>query len=554
MKKALHLTALALVLVMALASCNGGIESPGNSGSGGSAGQDSSPFVGTWRSTEKQMFQKTMGSDIIFDYVYMKADEDSVIFYVPAFGSTADLPYSWSEKSMTFTVTEDGSEFTASVFSTGNNYTFTWGGKVSVMEGMTGVPQMAPNSDVEIEPNMPGNGGGSGGDPEQPSEPVDPDGYLTIEKDGVYYSVTACDPLATDVVIPSGVSVISANAFEGCTNLVTVEIPSSVRWIEDNAFDGCTDLTRVSFEDGSRLSSIGREAFSGCTSLKEIEIPANVTDIGISAFMNCSNLETVLFEEGSMLDDFGNMAFWGCTSLTEITLPASVTDLGSNTFSGCSSLARVTFESGIQIKEIGYNVFENCTSLDSITIPEGVTSISGCFYGCESLSEIELPDSLERIGGATFTHTALVSIEVPANVSYLERQAFDGCGKLENITFQEGSKIETIHPWTFKGCTSLRRIEIPANVVELENYAFGDCTNLAEVTFAEGSKLETMGNSIFSNTKITEITIPAGLTSYGYSIFPNTLASIRIPESLKAKIESDPNGMSIPDGCKITWY
>lgn len=556
MKRILSLLLVAMLALFMAVSCDGQTAGPDQGQTGGTStpGEGNSPFVGTWRSTEKQMFQKDMASDIIYDYVYMKADEDSVIFYVPAFGSTAELPYRWSEQSNTFTVTEDDREVIASVFSTGSNYMFTWGGKVSVMEGMTGVPQMAPNSDVEIEPNMPGNGGEPGGDPDQPSEPTDPDGFLTIEKDGIYYMVSGCDPLAKAVVIPAGVSMIAANAFEGCTSLETVEIPASVISIGDSAFAGCVNLTNVFLEEGSRLSSIGRNAFSGCASLKEMEIPAGVTKIGIGAFQNCIDLASVTFAEGTTLKTLDTSIFYGCSSLSGITIPASVTRIGDSAFRGCSSLSRVTFEEGIQIDGISPGVFCGCSSLESITIPAGVTSIHACFQDCTSLTEIVLPSSLEEIQNGTFDNSGLASIVIPANVSYIGSYAFSDCTNLGSMMFEEGSKLETIEPWTFDGSTGLKSIEIPASVTELCNYAFGGCTNLVDVTFAEDAKLAKLGDDVFSNTKITDITIPEGVTSYGYWIFPNTLKSISLPENLKSTYENDPNKMSLPDGCVITWY
>ena len=98
-------------------------------------------------------------------------------------------------------------------------------------------------------------------------------------------------------------------AFEICTALTAIEIPASVETIEESAFQGCSNLTTVNFEKGSQLKTIGigynSNVFANCTALTAIEIPASVETIGESAFQGCSNLTTVTFEKGSQLKTIG---------------------------------------------------------------------------------------------------------------------------------------------------------------------------------------------------------------------------------------------------------
>ncbi len=44
-------------------------------------------------------------------------------------------------------------------------------------------------------------------------------------------------------------------------DLTEITIPNYITSIDDEAFSGCKNLTRVIFEDGSQLQSIGVRAF-----------------------------------------------------------------------------------------------------------------------------------------------------------------------------------------------------------------------------------------------------------------------------------------------------
>lgn len=104
-----------------------------------------------------------------------------------------------------------------------------------------------------------------------------------------------------------------ATFFE-CTSLKGVNIPSSLTSIPTYVFYGCSSLTDITIPSG--VTSIGDGAFYECSGLTSIRIPANVTSIGWWAFMGCSGLTSVTFEEGSRLTTLlGNLAFMGCQAL-----------------------------------------------------------------------------------------------------------------------------------------------------------------------------------------------------------------------------------------------
>ena len=177
--------------------------------------------------------------------------------------------------------------------------------------------------------------------------------------------------------------------FLNCTALTSIEIPASIETIEATAFYNCSSLTTVTFENGSQLRTIGggyyyndyeksyysHGAFSNCTALTSIEIPASVETIEAAAFAFCSSLKTVTFEKGSKLTTIGggweaNFGAFGCLrSLVTVDMSecTKVKEIGDRAFagpigySGYESLQ--LFKIGTEVPpKFGYRVFFNGVS------------------------------------------------------------------------------------------------------------------------------------------------------------------------------------------------
>ena len=113
------------------------------------------------------------------------------------------------------------------------------------------------------------------------------------------YAIVQYNGSTSKVDIPSSykdkpVTIIAEDLFKNNTTIEEVVIPSSVREIGANAFSGCTALKSVQIKSTSALIYIGRYAFSGCKALTSIYIPKNVEYIGAYAFYN-SGLKTADF-------------------------------------------------------------------------------------------------------------------------------------------------------------------------------------------------------------------------------------------------------------------
>ena len=191
-----------------------------------------------------------------------------------------------------------------------------------------------------------------------PSETVNP------ENDLITYQVVA----------------IGNGAFAG-NRLITAYLPTSVTAIGDNAFDGCVNLTSV-----TQVGSVDEAVF-----------PASVTSIGNYAFEGCGKLN-VTFGAAKALTTIGDNAFYGCISLQQVEFASgsALSYIGKEAF--MKSGVSVVDLAGTKVTEIGYSAFEGCASLAKLTLPETLSIINiNAFYGCTSLSDVSVSGTAKSI-------------------------------------------------------------------------------------------------------------------------------------------------------------
>jgi hypothetical protein len=187
-------------------------------------------------------------------------------------------------------------------------------------------------------------------------------------------TLTSGSSCTGDVVISSGITSISNEAFLSNELITSVTIPDSV-------------------------VTIGAQAFQQCPLLISVVLPSNITEIPFALFLGSPQLANI----GAIpnrVTSIGEMAFKG-TALTTLNIPNSVTTLGASFASDMSLLATVSFGSGITV--IPSNAFAGSGSLQVVNIPANVTSIgSGAFLGSMGITSLTLPDTLLSIGSQAF--------------------------------------------------------------------------------------------------------------------------------------------------------
>jgi len=147
-----------------------------------------------------------------------------------------------------------------------------------------------------------------------------PDGVTTIGE----WAFSSCSHL-TSVTIPNSVTSIGAGAFRASERLTDIFVDNTA-YCNVNGVLFTKDMktllqypngkTQTSYSIPSGVTVISREAFVNCTNLKEITIPNTVTTIKDNAFVDCRNLTTVSM--GNSVSVIEHTAFYGCSNLTNV--------------------------------------------------------------------------------------------------------------------------------------------------------------------------------------------------------------------------------------------
>lgn len=378
-----------------------------------------------------------------------------------------------------------------------------------------------------------------------------------------------------NVTIPSSAKSIGNYAFANCTSLSSITIPSAVLTIGDNAFERCGNLLSVNFSPNSNLTTVGNYAFLLCATLTSINFNSAMplTTLGSFAFWLCYALQSIILPDTlqvinsytfadnfqlknvtfpSGLKSIGNYAF-GNSGIIAASIPNGVTNIGEGAFQGCSGL--ITANIPTSITSLASRVFNGCTNLTSnIVFPAAITQIPDVIMNNCAKASFTLPNTLTRVGNYSFTGMrAITSVTLPNSVTAIGDSAFAFCSELttinlnniitaNNAAFRYCTKLNNINISSltqinyeiFNNCTSLTSITIPSSCTSIQPLAFISCTSLASVTFASPSNLSFIGNSAFSSSAISTISIPNSVNTMEIGIFsycPN-LSTVTLPNTL----------------------
>ena len=386
------------------------------------------------------------------------------------------------------------------------------------------------------------------------------------------------------------------HVFYACTSLKSIAFPARLTSIGDYAFfvgAGSRDiygtvLEEVTFEEGTRLESIGAYAF-GNSLIAEFTVPDSVTKISKDVFNGSAKLETLNLSattDATMLanlvsgvpnlkavnipaaskelasDEYGVVYDTGKTNIAYVPLgfdaeeyevPYTVTTINASTFKNVKSLKKVVFANAPEGKTAGELTFGasafEASGLTEITLPARTKSLGNTiFKNCTSLVSVDFEDgyAYESLPTAAFYGcSALTDIRLPGEITAIGTQVFYNNAALETVTFGikksgEVSQLGRIGSYAFFGCSALATLRMEQPVRDAETGEITGVTYVEKlpdsITAFGNSDTSATGNGPFTNcTSLQSITIPDGVENINNSAFSGctALETVNLPKSLK---------------------
>ena len=374
------------------------------------------------------------------------------------------------------------------------------------------------------------------------TELVLPESVATLAGQAIGYNSAL-----VNVYIPQRIKSISAYTFLNSKNVVlnvaegsyaeTFAVKNSIAYdtreyvysVIDSGFCG-TNVTWTYYEDG-RLVIGGSGAMDDFANrdtqpwakyreqITNIVIGKDIVHLGKYAFAYSYNVRSVTFEEGSKLQSINSFAiFYMYRYLTDLQLPETVRTIAGQAF--------------------GYN-----NVLVDVYMPQSVTSIAtNAFLNSKNV--------IMNVVEGTYAETFAINNNIAyITRAYTEQPIAEGnCGINATWAFYANGKLvisgsgamddfanRDAQPWAvFR--EQITDIVIGKDITHIGKYAFAYAYNVKSITFEEGSKLESIGalSIYYMHRYLTEIVLPESVKTisgqaFGYN---SNLVNVYMPESL----------------------
>ena len=293
-------------------------------------------------------------------------------------------------------------------------------------------------------------------------------------------------PAITSLSIPSTVTSIGSALFRpndqyyntklNCTNIHYS--PSLLKQIIENASFAYLDWVGTTFEIPTGITKIGRNCFDGCKSWVKNNLTLENVVIYNSAFKGLSNLTGTLTLKNCTLDySIGNEseAFYG-TKFNHLVLGTNeetlnMQDLGIRTMFGSIPNGPSTYDEfrrslpdfparlDLTILDGPKYIVGPYTwgTLDKVHLPSTAISVEE-FRDCFGITSVNLPEGLKTIKLAAFQNCSFLTLSTPfpSTVTRIESYAFDNCAKLQgDINNYLPAGLQYLGANAFRNCRGL---------------------------------------------------------------------------------------------------
>ena len=353
-------------------------------------------------------------------------------------------------------------------------------------------------------------------------------------------SVTSIGELAfsgcsglTSVTIPNSVTSIGRSVFSDCTSIekMTFHCQEIGSW-----FSNLRSVKEVII--GDEVKSIVECAFNGCSNLESVNISDIAAWCNISFSSNPLSYAHHLFMNGEEVKDLiipnivtsiGNSAFSGCLSLTSVTIPNSVTSIGQRAFSDCNNLISVNISDvaawcqlngGNQLLSPTCHLVINgleMKNIKNLVIPDGVTSIQpGAFKYGAGLTSVTIGNDVTSIGSEAFYECSdVTSVTIGSNTKSVGAKAFANCPEIKEV-YCYAKEVPAISNDTFENSYYVKYATLYVPESSIEQYkasAWSQFGNIVGITGGnEGGRCVKPVITLLANGKIKVESATEGAT------------------------------------------
>ena len=366
----------------------------------------------------------------------------------------------------------------------------------------------------------------------------------------------------------------------------TLTIPGSVTAIHNDVFLGCTELATLTFEPSPSGTALtmgydtdgeDENLFQDNNKLTTLNLnrEINYTMTGVDTaseglFGGMPTLTSVTI--GNQVSTLSKFMF-AESGITELVIPGTVNTIENDVFTGCTKLAKLTYNPSLTgtILTHGYNDDNDDdgpfydSPLTTINLDREINytyassaanANEGLFGNKESLISVTLGNQVRTLSPYMFSNSGIQSITIHAGITSIGEYAFDDCSSLTDLTFETS---ETALEIKGQGNSDGPFYDSPLTTIDYNrNFVYKkvngeefipsddsdgifaiseDARNKVTTTPSTvniGGLIKTIPDHMFCNLPITELTIPATVTSIGNSVFNNcnNLATLTFEESI----------------------
>ncbi len=411
------------------------------------------------------------------------------------------------------------------------------------------------------------------------------------------YAFDSCRKLST-VDLGGSLKSIGSYAFNDTRLLATITIPNTVEYIGAYAFAATSSsyakLENVIFEMGGTAPlDIGAYAFR-YAKFTEITFPNRlnntytVTNVGGSGTINAKDFNYIFNGANSLASinvEAGSKKYVSIdgvlyetdangvpvillyvpvanegkivngTPTYELIVPKTVHTVEPAAIYNLTKLKTLTFE---EYAKNDKNYAVPVLSIGNGSTPTDTSYAWSAIGGSNNtITTINLPSHLAFIGpkGISSTKNDLtLNFNPDATVEFstfalqgckatklnlpkvirVDDWAFKGCSKATEVTFAEGTTVESLDQHAFDGCSSVQSFQLPKSVRSMATQVFYGNKALTTFEVPEDSMLNEIGDRCFDGTGLTSFTFPSQVTILGTFIFANckNLTEVYLPATI----------------------